>query len=61
MQELKLSELILRINTGFDKVLLSLYITGLGFFIMIILLMYVVWNVKKFLQVLDQEKKLAKK
>ena len=57
MHELKLPELVNRINIGFDKILLNLCVTGLGFFIMIILLVYIVWNVKKFLQVLEKRKK----
>jgi hypothetical protein len=52
LQELKLPELVDRLNTGFDKILLNLCVTGLGFFIMVILLMYIVWNVRKFFQVL---------
>jgi len=52
LQELKLPELVDRLNTGFDKILLNLCVTGLGFFIMIILLMYIVWNVRKFFQIL---------
>jgi hypothetical protein len=53
LQELKLPELVDRLNTGFDKILLHLCVTTLAFFIMVILLMYIVWNVRKFFKTLE--------
>ena len=56
LKKLQQPELVDRLSTGFDKILLHLSVTGLGFFVMIILLIYILWNMRKFFQFLKQVK-----
>jgi cytochrome bd-type quinol oxidase subunit 2 len=56
MYEINAPELVTRINSGFDKIFLKLCFTGFGFMVICLILIYTIWNVKKFLQALELEK-----
>jgi len=52
LKKLQQPELVDRLSSGFDKILLHLSVTGLGFFVMVILLIYIIWNIRKFFKFL---------
>ena len=56
MYAINASELVTIINSGFDKILLKLCFSGFGFMVVCLILIYTLWNVKKFLQALEIEK-----